>query len=199
MTVPVICRAITAVHAPTFVRTDAAAARMLISGVARCEKLWRRLNDFTVLLVLATVATLALNHHAVAQDPPPEDPCIFAFCIPDCPNYNPCVCAHQWACDSDGDGTVDSSDGCPNDPAKTAPGICGCGVADTDSDNDGTADCIDGCPEDLNRNGTVEGGDLAILLGAWGNDAPSSDITGDGQVDGADLATLLGAWGTCVN
>jgi len=42
----------------------------------------------------------------------------------------------------------DGSDGCPNDPAKAAPGICGCGVADTDSDGDGTADCHDGCVND---------------------------------------------------
>ena len=48
--------------------------------------------------------------------------------------------------DSDGDGTSDSQDGCPNDPNKTAAGACGCGVADTDSDGDGTADCVDGCP-----------------------------------------------------
>ena len=52
------------------------------------------------------------------------------------------------AVDSDGDGIGDSSDGCPNDPAKTAPGMCGCGVADTDSDNDGKPDCTDGCPND---------------------------------------------------
>jgi len=39
-------------------------------------------------------------------------------------------------------------DGCPNDPLKTDPGICGCGTPDTDTDTDGTADCIDGCPAD---------------------------------------------------
>mgnify|MGYP001565683376 CR=1 FL=1 len=33
--------------------------------------------------------------------------------------------------DSDGDGTPDCHDGCPNDPNKSAPGDCGCGVADT--------------------------------------------------------------------
>ena len=31
---------------------------------------------------------------------------------------------------------------------KSAPGVCGCGVADTDSDGDGTPDCNDGCPND---------------------------------------------------
>jgi uncharacterized low-complexity protein len=40
------------------------------------------------------------------------------------------------------------SDLCPNDPAKTAPGKCGCGVADTDSDKDGAPNCKDGCPND---------------------------------------------------
>ncbi len=40
-------------------------------------------------------------------------------------------------------------DGCPDDPDKTAPGVCGCGVADTDTDGDGTANCMDGCPNDM--------------------------------------------------
>ena len=31
--------------------------------------------------------------------------------------------------DSDADGTTDCFDECPNDAAKTEPGICGCGVA----------------------------------------------------------------------
>ena len=43
-------------------------------------------------------------------------------------------------------------DGCPDDPYKTAPGICGCGVPDTDSDGDGTPDCKDGCPTDPDLN-----------------------------------------------
>ena len=49
--------------------------------------------------------------------------------------------------DSDGDHTIDACDGCPSDPAKTAPGVCGCGVAESasDSDGDGVVDCIDNC------------------------------------------------------
>ena len=45
--------------------------------------------------------------------------------------------------DSDGDGTIDCDDLCPNDPLKTDPGACGCGTVDIDSDGDGQADCID--------------------------------------------------------
>jgi len=45
--------------------------------------------------------------------------------------------------DADADGTCDASDGCPADPAKIAPGACGCGVSDADSDGDGVADCQD--------------------------------------------------------
>jgi hypothetical protein len=32
---------------------------------------------------------------------------------------------------------------CPDDPAKVAPGVCGCGVTDIDSDGDGVLDCQD--------------------------------------------------------
>jgi len=53
--------------------------------------------------------------------------------------------------DSDNDGATDCYDQCPSDPNKTAPGTCGCGVADTDSDNDGTPNCKDGCPSDPNK------------------------------------------------
>ncbi len=33
--------------------------------------------------------------------------------------------------DSDGDGAPDEQDACPDDPDKTSPGLCGCGVAET--------------------------------------------------------------------
>jgi hypothetical protein len=50
--------------------------------------------------------------------------------------------------DTDGDGSMDCVDLCLNDPGKTAPGVCGCGVPDTDSDGDGVKNCLDGCPTD---------------------------------------------------
>lgn len=59
------------------------------------------------------------------------------------------------------------------------------------------AGCIQGtpCPGDFDRNGTVDGADLATMLGAWGG--PGADLDGSGVTDGADLAVLLGAWGLC--
>ncbi len=51
---------------------------------------------------------------------------------------------------------------------------------------------------DLDGNGSVDGADLAILLGQWGSSCKggcTADLDGSGGVDGADLAMLLGAWG----
>ncbi len=67
-----------------------------------------------------------------------------------------------------------------------------------DGDGSGTADVCeqDPFPWDLNGDDQVDAADLAILLGAWGDNPGSpADFNGDGQVDAADLAQLLGAWG----
>ena len=45
---------------------------------------------------------------------------------------------------------------------------------------------------DLNQDGFVDGLDLALLLGSWGQ--ATYDIDGDGIVGGGDLAVLLGEW-----
>jgi hypothetical protein len=75
--------------------------------------------------------------------------------------------------DSDGDGTPNCNDGCPNDPNKTAPGACGCGVAETDSDGDGTPNCNDGCPNDPNK----------TAPGACGCGSADTDANGNGTAD----------------
>ncbi len=115
--------------------------------------------------------------------------------------------------DRDGDGVGDTYDGCPDDPNKTEPGNCGCGVADTpgsglwDLDCDGDYDeddirlamaeygITEGTPGDMDGDGDTDrddwellGAELGICLG---------DINGDGQVDAADLGLLIGAWGLC--
>ena len=53
------------------------------------------------------------------------------------------------------------------------------------------------CPGDVIPNGTVDGMDLAFLLGFWGTSDPSVDLDDNGVIDGADLAVLLGSWGPC--
>jgi hypothetical protein len=82
--------------------------------------------------------------------------------------------------DTDNDGTADCNDGCPNDPLKTAPGACGCGLSDADTDNDGTADCNDGCPSDP----------LKTAPGACGCGAADTDTDGDGTPDCLDSGGL---------
>lgn len=48
---------------------------------------------------------------------------------------------------------------------------------------------------DIDCSGTVDGTDLATLIGAWGTSLCEADLNEDGLVDGQDLATLLGLWG----
>ncbi|MBL9119989.1 MAG: hypothetical protein JNL80_08760 [Phycisphaerae bacterium] len=52
------------------------------------------------------------------------------------------------------------------------------------------------CPADLTGDGTVDGADLAVFLGNWGQSG-IGDFDESGTIDGADLAVLLGAWGGC--
>ena len=84
--------------------------------------------------------------------------------------------------DGDGDGTGDACDGCPSDPAKTAPGACGCGVAETDSDGDSTPDCVDGCPNDANKTSP----------GQCGCGAVDTDTDGDAVADCVDNCVSIG-------
>ena len=54
------------------------------------------------------------------------------------------------------------------------------------------------CPGDFDGNGVVDGGDLGLMLVAWGpcpDCAP--DLNADGLVDGADLGLMLVSWGLC--
>ncbi|PKN53829.1 MAG: hypothetical protein CVU56_29785, partial [Deltaproteobacteria bacterium HGW-Deltaproteobacteria-14] len=77
--------------------------------------------------------------------------------------------------DSDGDGAGDACDACPNDPAKVATGVCGCGIADVDVNpigGDGVIDClqVDSCPNDPAK----------LLPGVCGCGVPDTDGDGDG-------------------
>ncbi|MCP4894895.1 MAG: hypothetical protein GY911_13920, partial [Actinomycetales bacterium] len=79
--------------------------------------------------------------------------------------------------DTDGDGTPDCLDSCPDDPNKTEPGACGCGESDTDSDGDGIADCNDACPNwpyDCSDDGET------LTVPAGGSVADAIDQVSDG-------------------
>lgn len=96
--------------------------------------------------------------------------------------------------DSDGDGTPDLCDGCPNDPGKVSAGICGCGRSDLDSDGDQSADCVDRCPNgddrmDTDGDGAPDAcdgcpGDAGkVTAGACGCGFADSDDDNDGVAD----------------
>ncbi|MBI4707275.1 MAG: peptidoglycan DD-metalloendopeptidase family protein [Candidatus Omnitrophica bacterium] len=66
---------------------------------------------------------------------------------------------------------------CPDDPGKTVPGDCGCGISDTDTDSDGISDCNDNCPNVSNPD--------------------QFDIDGDEVGDACDACTDIDIDGYC--
>ena len=58
------------------------------------------------------------------------------------------------------------------------------------------------CPGDISGNNSVDGVDLAAILGTWGTNGQGEfdcDIDNDGIVGGPDLTIILGGWGPCPN
>lgn len=53
------------------------------------------------------------------------------------------------------------------------------------------------CPGDIDQDGSVGPGDLAVLLGNWGMIGAIGDLDRNGRVEAADLTMLLGRWGPC--
>jgi len=77
------------------------------------------------------------------------DVCIYLYdpvCGCDGITYSNAMCAAVAGVSINYHGPCDL---CPDDPDKTEPGICGCGIADTDTDHDGIADCRDACPDTI--------------------------------------------------
>jgi len=79
----------------------------------------------------------------------------------------------MFGVDGDGDGVADVVDGCPEDTAKTDPGVCGCEVPDVDSDGDGALNCEEECGSDP----------LKLDPGICGCDVSDDDSDGDGTAD----------------
>ena len=89
--------------------------------------------------------------------------------------------------DTDGDGTCDSGDACPNDPNKIAPGICGCGNVDVDTNSNGicdTEECID------SANPVAVAQDLTVYVDATGNVSITASQVDNGSSDDCAKASL---------
>jgi len=56
--------------------------------------------------------------------------------------------------------------------------------------------CGDACAEDFDGNQVVDGADLGLMLGRWGQPG-IGDLDGSGMVDGLDLGLWLARWGPC--
>jgi len=90
------------------------------------------------------------------------------------------------AADSDGDGTNNCLDGCPNDPARIAPGLCGCNVPAA----------VQGSG-DVNRDTQLDGRDIdAFVREFLASTAPSeracaADIDHSGTVNAADISPFV--------
>ena len=107
--------------------------------------------------------------------------------------------------DTDGDTVPDDEESCPNDPDKTEPGICGCGLPDLDTDGDGIYDCHDNCPLDPIEKGDINNDCIRDLKDAIlalqcacfildPNLFTEADINGDGLIGLAEaLFALLDA------
>jgi hypothetical protein len=67
-----------------------------------------------------------------------------------------------------------------------------------DADTNGVPDTCE-CPCDVFPDNAVNGIDLGVLLGQWGEvtQYTVTDFNRDGAVDGSDLGQLLAAWGPC--
>ena len=67
-----------------------------------------------------------------------------------------------------------------------------------DADNDGVPDDCVPCVGDLNCDMTIDGGDLGLLLAAFGACQDClADFNNDGSINGADLGIMLAGWGPC--
>ncbi len=79
---------------------------------------------------------------------------------------------------------------CDTDPGKTAPGVCGCGTADSNADGDGLLDCQETCDTDP----------LKTAPGICGCNVSDVNTDGDGLADcqeTCDTDPLKTAPGVC--
>ena len=109
----------------------------------------------------------------------------------------------------DGCGPDACNDGCAEFELELAPGLYkfqGTALAETANEAEGWQESwaefnveFDVQPmliaqPDLNRDGIIDGADLARLLSGWNGTEVELDLDGDGKIGGGDLSVLLAAW-----
>ncbi len=112
-----------------------------------------------------------------------------------------CEIANTPALDCNADGTLDTcqidSGALPDCDANGRPDACDITDGAEDENSNGHLDTCELARGDLNLDGVVSGGDLAVLLSFWGSvNPPAGDLTGDGLINGSDLAVILSNWGS---
>jgi len=101
-------------------------------------------------------------------------------------------CKETDAEDTDEDGKNDIEDNCPDDPEKTEPGTCGCGVQDMDADENGVIDCKETDIKDTDQDGINDNEDNCpedpdkTEPGTCGCGTPDKDTDKDGIPDCED-------------
>ncbi|HKQ49618.1 MAG TPA: endonuclease/exonuclease/phosphatase family protein [Phycisphaerae bacterium] len=91
------------------------------------------------------------------------------------------------ATDADGDGTADCNDGCPNDPGRIVPGLCGCNVPAS----------VQGSG-DVSRDSRIDAADIPALVNellaptAPSEAACAADVDQNGAVDESDIEPFIG-------
>jgi len=151
------------------------------------------LSEFVDAIEVSVTGSGAVSGMELCCDQDFGNSCVAVFQddIGECPadgTYNcqgECIAERP---DADNDGTLDCNDGCPDDPDKIEPGVCGCGVSDVDSDGDGVPDCNDLCL----------GGDDRLLGMACDGDDNDQCATGVYECadDGEELTLLINGNGT---
>lgn len=90
-------------------------------------------------------------------------------------------------------------DSCPDDPLKTNPGVCGCGVPDTDANSDGVIDCLEPPgPDTLDSDldGIADG--LDNCPSEFNPDQADADSDGTGDAcEGPCVPVFCGICGPC--
>jgi alpha-tubulin suppressor-like RCC1 family protein len=93
--------------------------------------------------------------------------------------------------------TVDLAAADSDCDASGASDWCEIASGAMDSDRDGRLDSCERGRGDLNLDGVVDGGDIALVLASWGTPGDAAgDADGNSTVDGRDIAFVLARWGT---